>query len=126
MPIWIPSRTKGTAAQSLSFAVAIAFRPAVLARPHHAWVALQGRSVRHGGHSPAAAKPTRAAVLARSKAADEAVLALIRSPPNLKTGEIARAIEANVTTTSERLRRLAGNGKAVRDDSGGWAATSSL
>ena len=71
-----------------------------------------------------ATHPSWAEVRAKSVAQDEAVLALIRSTPNLKTSEIARAIEANATTTSERLRRLAERGQAARDDGGGWSATS--
>ena len=90
-----------------------------------------------GGELPAKAKaaktskttqsthPSRDEVWARSKAADEAALELLRSQSGLKTGQIAAALQANKSTTGQRMQRLADRGMAARDDSGGWSATSS-
>jgi hypothetical protein len=77
--------------------------------------------------APKASKPThpaRSDVMAKSAAADDAVLALLRSTPGLRTAKIARATEAKTNTLGQRLQRLSSRGQVQRDDSGGWAATS--
>ena len=55
----------------------------------------------------------------------EAVLTPLRNQSGLKTGQITQALRSNPTTV-ERMRRLAEEGLAARDESGGWFATSSL
>ena len=68
-------------------------------------------------------KRTRADVLAKSQAADQAVLELLRSTPNMTTAQIAAALEANKSTTGQRIQRLADRGQVRRDDdSGCWSA----
>jgi hypothetical protein len=61
-------------------------------------------------------------VISKAKAADEAVLALIRERPNIRTGEIVEAMGANGSTMAERLRRLKDVGEISGGKSHGWTA----
>jgi hypothetical protein len=61
--------------------------------------------------------------LAKSAVADEKVLTLLRGQPGARTGEIRQVIGAKSSTLSERLRRLARQGRVERSGAG-WAATS--
>jgi hypothetical protein len=81
---------------------------------------------RSGGTAkpPKAKSPSRDEVMAKSAAADEAALVLIRSQPGVKTGEIATATQAKGTTMAERLRRLKEKGLVAGGGSEGWTAAS--
>jgi hypothetical protein len=68
-----------------------------------------------------AAKP-RAEMTATARAAEEKVLDLVRSGMT-RTAEIAKAVDAKVSTVSERLRRLRAKGLVQLSESGGWAAS---
>jgi hypothetical protein len=87
-------------------------------RPTHA-------GKRPGKKTEAKAKPAhpdRATVLAKSAAADEALLALLKEKPGARPTEIAEATGAAGTTTSMRLKRLADRGLIERRGDG-WTAT---
>ena len=74
-------------------------------------------------------RPTRPAVggsahpnARAAQAAENRILELLKVKP-LRASEIAVALEARQSTTSERLRRLRQRGLAASGASGAWAAT---
>ena len=78
-------------------------------------------ATRAGSSGPPNKGIDRDAVLAQSKAADERVLALLREKP-MRPSEIAEAMQGNLSTTRERLRRLHKRG-VVESAAEGWRAT---
>jgi hypothetical protein len=62
---------------------------------------------------------------ARAKAAEieGRIVAALTDQPGLRTAQIARATEANVSSTSERLRRLREKGLVQGRGDSGWTAT---
>jgi hypothetical protein len=67
--------------------------------------------------------PSRVAVMARARAADDAVIATLKVSPAMRTGEIVKATGARTSTTGERLRRLRQKGLIERSGDG-WTAVS--
>jgi hypothetical protein len=84
------------------------------------------------GAAPAKAKRSsaraldRAALMAEAREADEAVLAIVRAHPGVKTGEVRRETKQRASTLSERLRRLVKRGLVERGADGAWTATASV
>ena len=79
-----------------------------------------------GGNQPAAktskakqpkqtAKPSRSDVLAKSQEQDDAVLALLKTQPGMRTGQIAQTLKATKSTLLQRMQRLADRGQVRRD-----------
>jgi hypothetical protein len=58
-----------------------------------------------------------------ARAADEQVLALLRTRP-MRSVEIVKATSGKTSTVSERLRRLRQKGLVEPCEGGGWTATS--
>jgi Bacterial regulatory protein, arsR family len=58
----------------------------------------------------------------KATAAEEKILELLKGKP-LRASEVALALDAKQSTTSERLRRLRRRGLAAPGSSGAWAVT---
>ena len=57
-------------------------------------------------------------------AAEGKIIEVLRSTPGMKTTEIARATDAKVNTTTQRLARMLDRGAIIRDGAdGGWTAS---
>jgi hypothetical protein len=53
--------------------------------------------------------------------AEGRILEVIRSQPGIRTAEIARAMDAKVNTTTQRLGRMLTRSVVVKSDQGGYA-----
>jgi DNA-binding IclR family transcriptional regulator len=57
---------------------------------------------------------------ARARAAEQRLLEAIRERPGLGPGPLARALAAPLSSTKQRLERLADAGTIERGSDGGW------
>jgi hypothetical protein len=77
-------------------------------------VSLRGSSRTSGGMNP------RAIAAANAEAA---IIEALQSSPGMGTAGVARATNAKVNSTTERLRRLKQKGQVERSEGGGWQAS---
>jgi hypothetical protein len=97
----------------------IIFRPPTAAR----------RPAKAAGKTKAKAKPAhpdRATVMAVARQAEEAIVALLRQNPGLRTSQIVEGTSSQRSSTvAERLKRLKQKGLVSGGGGEGWTATAS-